>query len=137
MAVIGARPARSLPFGLGGPRRSRTHPAARLRSRYSAAARRLEDPAGVRGIVLVIAAIVCLALFYLSQSSHVAAIGYQIDSLDAELADAVAVQQQLVLEIGQARAPAVIEREALNRLRLRPIDATRIRFATPSPEPAD
>lgn len=88
-------------------------------------------------MLIVIAAAACLALFYLSQSTHVAATGYQVDDLEAQLAEVVAERQQLILEISEARSPAVIERTAIERLRLRPIGQTRITFARPPVDLAD
>lgn len=137
MALTGARPARSLPLGLSMPvRRARRRTTARWAG-YSTAGRRLAQAAGIRGLMLALAVAVSLAVFYLSQSSHVAAIGYEIDALEVELAEVTAERQLLILQISQARAPAVIEREAVKRLRLRPLDDTRIRFAAPAPERAD
>ena len=137
MALTGARRARSLPLGLAMPvRRARRRTTTRWAG-YSAAGRRFAQATGIRGLILALAVAVSLALFYLSQSSHVAAIGYEIDDLEVELTEVMAERQLLILRISQARAPAVIEREAVTRLRLRPLDDTRIRFATPSPERAD
>ncbi|MEP6468137.1 MAG: hypothetical protein ABJC24_00035, partial [Chloroflexota bacterium] len=65
---------------------------------------------GVSGVLVAIAAAAGLALFYLSQSSHVAATGYQIGGLRAELAELRAEQQQLVFQIGELRSPAVKNR---------------------------
>jgi cell division protein FtsB len=82
----------------------------------------------ISSLLLVIAAAAGLALFHLSQSSHVAATGYQIEALQTELADVRARQQQLIFEIGRARSPAVIEERARHQLRLVPIEQQRIRF---------
>jgi hypothetical protein len=76
---------------------------------------------------------VLLGLFYLSQSSHVLATGYVIDSLQVQLAEARARQAQLVYRIGEARSPAVIERAARGRLRLVQLPATSVGFAGPQP----
>jgi hypothetical protein len=81
-------------------------------------------------VAIVVAA--GLALFYLSQSTSVAARGYQIDSLEAVLADRVAQQQQLILDIGRARSPAVIAEKARKELHLVPLDPGSIGFA-PAP----
>ena len=137
MALTGARPARSLPLGLGMPARGARRRTATRWAGYSAAGRRLAQATGISGLMLALAVAVSLAVFYLSQSSHVAAIGYEIDDLEVQLAEVTAERQLLILQISQARAPAVIEREAVKRLRLRPLEETRIRFATPSPERAD
>jgi hypothetical protein len=76
---------------------------------------------------------VLLGLFYLSQSSHVLATGYVIDSLQVQLAEARARQAQLIYRIGEARSPAVIERAARGRLRLVQLPATSVGFAGPQP----
>ena len=55
---------------------------------------------------MTIAAAAGLGLFYLSQSTHVAAIGYQIDALQAHVAELRAEQQQLTFQIGEARSPS-------------------------------
>ncbi|MDQ3880828.1 MAG: hypothetical protein M3295_07140, partial [Chloroflexota bacterium] len=73
----------------------------------------------------------------LSQSTHVAATGYEVDDLEARLAEVRAEHQQLILEISEARSPAVIQRTAIERLGLRPIDDARITFATPPVDLAD
>jgi hypothetical protein len=75
-----------------------------------------------------------LALFYLSQSTSVAAQGYEIDSLESTLAESIAQQQQLVLDIGRARSPVVIGERARNDLNLVPLDPDVITFA---PAPGD
>ena len=86
-----------------------------------------------------------LAFFYLSQSSHVAAVGYEIDDLNAQIASVRAEQQQLVLQIGLAQAPMSIMGQATNQLQLRPLEASAVSFAPragaaptsrPSSEPA-
>lgn len=139
MAVIGARPATGI--GIFGRR-----PKARTRRvetprRRSGAGRRRREMAGISSVLVAIAAAAGLGLFYLSQSSHVAATGYEIDALHARLADLQGAQQQLILEIGEARSPAVIERRARHRLDLVPLPAGAVTFApTPPPastEPAD
>ena len=66
----------------------------------------------VSGFLVAIAVAAALALFYLSQSSHVAATGYEIDNLQTKLAQARAQQQQLIWEIGRARSPSQIEARA-------------------------
>jgi cell division protein FtsL len=86
-----------------------------------------------------------LAFFYLSQSSHVAAVGYEIDDLQAQITSLRADQQQLILQIGAAQAPTTIIGQATTQLNLRPIDPSAVSFAhrasaartsRPSPEPA-
>ena len=67
-------------------------------------------------MLIGIAAAAGLALFHLSQSSHVAATSYELDILRAELAEVRAEQQQLILQIGEARSPAVIEKRAKSTL---------------------
>lgn len=83
-------------------------------------------------MLVAIAAAAGLCLFYLSQSTHVAALGYQIDDLQARVADLQAEQQQLTFQIGQARSPSTIEAKAQNELRLVPLDPADVRFATRS-----
>lgn len=87
---------------------------------------------GASGILAVIAAAALLALFYLSQSSHVAATGYEIDALQARIAALRADQQQLTYRIAEARSPAVIERVARGKLRLMPLPANSVTFAEPT-----
>jgi cell division protein FtsB len=82
-------------------------------------------------MLIAIIAAAGLAFFYLSQSSHVAATGYEIDSLEAELAALVADQQQLLLQIGNARSPAEITRRAREELHLVPIEDESIQFVSP------
>ncbi len=130
MAVIGARPATGI--GVFG-RRSRVRPRTVARQRpRSGAGRRRRQMASISTILLTIAAAVGLAIFYLSQSSHVAATGYEIATLQAELAELRAEQQQLIFRIGEARSPAVIERKARGKLRLVPLPADSVTFAAPS-----
>lgn len=87
-------------------------------------------------MLLAIVAAASLAVFYLSQSSHVAATGYQIDALEAQLTELRAERQQLILQIGEARSPAVIEQRATEWLRLVPISGNSVSFAPTSTEPA-
>ncbi len=129
MAVIGARPATGFgPFGRRSRPRPRTAPRAR---RQSGAQRRRREWAGATGVLAVIGAAALLALFYLSQSSHVAATGYEIDALQSRIAELRADQQQLVYQIAVARSPAVIERAARGRLRLTPLPTESVTFAEP------
>lgn len=135
MAVIGARPARS-PW-LWGPFRLRPRVRQRPRQRSGGglrrvgAGRRVRQRLDVRAMLIAIVAAAGLAFFYLSQSSHVAATGYEIDNLEAELADLVADQQQLLLQVGHARSPAEIARRAREELHLVPLEDASIRFVTP------
>jgi len=133
MAVIGARPATG-PWFLGGRRRprSRRRSQPRIRQRLTGAGRRVRQRIDVRGLLVAITAAAALALFYLSQSGHVAATGYEIQQLHAALAERQAEQQQLILRIGQARSPAEIARRATQRLHLVPLDPAAITFANPS-----
>jgi hypothetical protein len=137
MAVIGARPA-TTPWFLG--RRPHTRPRRRPHSarggRRGRARSRLSAPADVRPLLVAIVVAAALALFYLSQSTHVAATGYEIDTLQASLAERRAEQQQLIWAIGQARSPAEITRRARTELRLVPLEPGAVTFA-PSGEPAD
>ncbi len=130
MAVIGARPAtRFGPFG----RRARPRPRSTARPRrQSGAHRRRRELLGATWILAAIGAAALLALFYLSQSAHVAATGYEIDALQARIAELRADQQQLIYRIAEARSPAVIERTARGRLRLLPLPADAVTFATPT-----
>lgn len=129
MAVIGARPATGLDW-LGGALRPRTRsrPAPRTRT---GAARRRRETTSVSGLLATIAAAAGLALFYLSQSGHVAATGYVIEDLHDRLAAVQAEQQRLTWEIARAQSPAVIEDRGREILELIPIDQRVIRFATP------
>jgi hypothetical protein len=139
MAVIGARPA-TTPWFLGGRRTTRTRPRTRphpaRRARRGRARSRIAAPADVRPLLVAIVVAAALALFYLSQSTHVAATGYEIDSLQASLAERRAEQQQLIWAIGQARSPAEITRRARAELRLVPLEPGTVTFA-PSGEPTD
>jgi cell division protein FtsB len=133
MAVIGARPATGIGVFGRRPRvrpRSRPRPVARARraSRRAAAS-------SISSILIAIAAAAGLALFYLSQSTHVSAIGYQIDGLETHAAQLRAEQQQLILQIGQARSPATIEQRAASSLHLVAIARNAIRFAPTSTDP--
>jgi hypothetical protein len=131
MAVIGARPAPSPWFGLPRhrPARRRPQPARRGR-RASGLAARIQARADVRPLLVAIIVAAGLALFYLSQSTTVAARGYEIDSLESTLADHAAHQQQLILAIGRARSPVVIAERARTELHLVRLDPDVITFAT-------
>jgi cell division protein FtsB len=129
MAISGARPVGGIGvFGRSRPR-PRTTAAPRRRA---GAGRRSRQVSGVPGILVAIAAAAGLALFYLSQSSHVAATGYQISSLQTQLAELRAEQQQLIYQVGESRSPAVIERRARRLLHLMPLPADSVTFAQPS-----
>jgi hypothetical protein len=84
---------------------------------------------GAGGLVAIIAAGALLALFYLSQSGHVAATGYEIDGLQLQVAELRADQQQLIYRIAEARSPAVIERVARGKLHLLPLPVDSVTFA--------
>lgn len=132
MAVIGARPATGI--GIFGRRaRPRRRPVERPRIRRAGAGRRAVRQVSISGLVLTVLAAACLSFFYLSQSSHVAATGYEIDALQAEIARVRQEQQQLILQIGQARSPARIEERAREELGLTALPQDQIRFA---PDPS-
>ena len=138
MAVIGARPATN-PWFLG--RRSRPRPrprpqTARRARRYSAG-RRLAPRIDVRPLLMAIVVAAGLGLFYLSQSTRVAATGYEIDALESTLAQRHAEQQQLIWAIGQARSPAEITERAKSDLRLVPLEDGAVTFAPSASQPAD
>src|SRR5437762_10572757 len=125
MAVVGARPATG--FGLLGRRsRPRTSRAPQRAVVRHAGAGRRPRQASFAGLLATIAASAGLAFFYLSQSSHVAAIGYEIDDLNAQIASVRAEQQQLVLQIGVVEAPMSIIGQATNQLKLRPLEASAV-----------
>jgi len=128
MAIVGARPAQ--PWFLDW--RSARHPRPRpqpVRSAQRAQRRRRADARrDIRPLLLAIAVAAGLAFFYLSQSTHVAATGYEIDALEASLAEQRAVQQQLVSAIGHARSPAVITERAQRELGLVPLEEGAVQF---------
>jgi hypothetical protein len=137
MAVIGARPATS-PWILG--RRSRPRP--RTKPQPARRSRRTTSTRGiarldVRPVLVLIVVAAGLALFYLSQSTRVAATGYEIDTLEATLAERRAEQQQLIWAIGQARSPAEITRRAREDLDLVPLEDGAVTFAPSANPPAD
>jgi hypothetical protein len=99
-------------------------------------ARRRGALTSISTVLIAIAAAAGLCLFYLSQSTHVAALGYQIDALQARVADLRAEQQQLTFQIGEARSPSTVEAKALSGLKLVPLDPAVTRFATRSIDPA-
>jgi hypothetical protein len=137
MAVIGARPATNPWFG---GRRSRPRPRTRPRSASRgrrASGRRIAAHIDVRPLLVMIVVAAGLALFYLSQSTRVAATGYEIDALEAALADRRAEQHQLIWSIGQARSPAEITQRAKDELRLIPLEDGAVTFAPSASQPAD
>lgn len=91
--------------------------------------RRVERRIDVRPMLVGIAVAAALAFFYLSQSTRVAATGYEIDALQARLAETRAEQQQLIWAIGQARSPAEITKRAQRSLRLVPLDQSTVTYA--------
>ncbi|HEX2221244.1 MAG TPA: hypothetical protein VHK06_01845 [Candidatus Limnocylindria bacterium] len=129
MAIIGARPATlwGIPLRL----RRRVSPPPRPGARRRGGSMSRVDASSLGALI---AAAVVLALFYLTQSTQVAAMGYQIAQLEAELAERRAAQQQLIWEIGRARSPAEIEARARSELRLKPLKPDVIRFAPLSTE---
>lgn len=138
MAVIGARPATGPWFipGRGRPR-PRTRAVRARRGRSGSTIRRIEQRLDVRPLLVVIAVVAALALFYLSQSTRVAATGYEIDGLEARLAETRAAQQQLVWAIGEARSPAEITERARKRLQLVPLDQGAVQYAAPARDSGD
>jgi len=130
MAISGARPATGIGI-FGGRPRVRPRQVARPRRR-SGADRRRRQMTSVSGILVALAVAAGLAFFYLSQSTHVAAIGYQITGLEVQLAELRAEQQQLILQIGEARSPARIEALARSRLHLVQLDDGDVTFASRS-----
>jgi cell division protein FtsB len=86
-------------------------------------------------VLVSIAAAAGLCLFYLSQSTHVAALA-TIDALQARVADLRAEQQQLTFQIGEARSPSTVAAKAQSDLQLVPLDPAVVRFATRSIDPA-
>lgn len=135
MAIIGARPA----TGIGVLRRrpkARLRPVARHRPRPRPSRLAGRDTlTSISGVLVTIAAAAGLGLFYLSQSTHVAAIGYQIDALQAQVDYLRAEQQQLTFQIGEARSPSTIEARAHLELRLVVLDPAVIRFASRTIDP--
>ncbi len=128
MAVIGARPA----TGIGiVRRRPRVRPRAASRGRPRRAADRRREVASVTGFLVAIAFAVGLGLFYLGQSSHVAATGYEINAMQAQMSQLRAEEQQLTFQIGEARSPSVIEDRAKSRLHLVSLSQSVVRFAQP------
>jgi cell division protein FtsB len=92
--------------------------------------RRRPALANISTALVSIAAAAGLCLFYLSQSTHVAALGYQIDDLQARVAELRAEQQQLIFQIGEARSPSTVEEKAQSELHLVVLDPADVRFAS-------
>lgn len=137
MAVIGARPASRPWFGLRRPGSARRRPPpARRTRRPGRLASRLHAPTDIRPLLVAIGLAAAMALFYLSQSTSVAARGYEIDALESLLAERRADQQQLILDIGRARSPAVISRQARFELDLVPLDPDAVTFVPAAGDPA-
>jgi hypothetical protein len=135
VTVIGARPARGAWF-LGGGLRPRPRRVHRPRTRQRSAGRRIRARLDIRAPLVAIAAAAGLALFYLSQSGHVAATGYEIDRLMDVLEERRAERQQLVLDISRAQSPAEIARRAIEQLHLVPLEGGAVRYAPASIETA-
>jgi cell division protein FtsB len=134
MAIIGARPA----TGIGVLRRRprpRPRPATRPRPRPRRLASGREALNSLSAVLVAIAAAVGLGLFYLSQSTHVSAIGYQIDRLQAQVVELRAEQQSLTFQIGEARSPSTIEVRAKAELELVALDSSVVRFAIRNIDP--
>lgn len=91
--------------------------------------------ASLSAVLVAIAAAVGLGLFYLSQSTHVAAIGYQIDDLQAQVAKLRAEQQQLTYQIGEARSPSTVAQRAGVELKLVALNPAVVRFASRTIDP--
>jgi cell division protein FtsL len=139
MAVIGARPATGPWFlpGRARPRPRPRRPQVARGARRGGVRRRVARRIEVRPYLLAILVAAGLAFFYLSQSTGVAATGYEIDALEARLSEVRAEQQQLVSDIGEARSPAEIVRRAREQLDLVPLPADVVTYAPPQDDPAD
>ena len=134
MAVIGARPATS-PWFL--PGRERTRPRRGSRPARRVRRGRLRASVDVRPLVVAIVVAAALAIFYLSQSTGVAARGYEIDTLALTLADRRAERQQLITAVAQARSPAEVIRRGRFQLGLQLLDGSAVTFARPTEPSAD
>ena len=136
MAIIGARPATGIGVLRRRPRarpRPATRPATRPRPRRLAGGRAALS--SLSAVLVTIAAAAGLGLFYLTQSTHVSAIGYQIDKLQAQVSELRAEQQQLTFQIGEARSPSTIAARAQAELNLVPLDPAAVRFAIRTIDP--
>jgi hypothetical protein len=91
----------------------------------------------IRAVLIGITAAAALGFFYLSQSTRVAATGYEIDRLETTLAERRAEQQSLIWQIGQARSPATVEQRARKDLHLVPLPPDDVRFAPLATATAD
>ncbi|HLE59713.1 MAG TPA: hypothetical protein VJA85_08715 [Candidatus Limnocylindria bacterium] len=127
MAVIGARPVTGLGL-LGRRARHGQRPADR-----SADKRRVRRLPGVPAVLVAILAAAGLGLFYLSQSTHVAATGYEINTLQRRISELAVERQQLLVQIGQARSPSTIEQRAIEDLGLVQIDQALVSFTIQPP----
>lgn len=135
MAIIGARPATGIGVFRHRPR-IRARPTSRRLPRTRRLAGRRGAVSSISTVLVTIAAAAGLGLFYLSQSTHVAAIGYQIDALQTRVAELRAEQQQLTFQIGTARSPSTVAEKASRDLRLVAINPAVVRFASRSIDPA-
>lgn len=135
MAIIGARPAQPWFLGWRSARRPRPRPQPVRSAHRARPRRRAESRRDVRPLLLAIAVAAGLAFFYLSQSTHVAATGYEIDTLEVALAEQRAAQQQLISAIGHARSPAEITDRARRELGLVSLDEGAVQFVRGSVTP--
>jgi cell division protein FtsB len=135
MAIAGARPAQPWFFGWRSARHPRPRPAPVRSAHRARAHRRTDSRRDVRPLLLAIVIAAGLALVYLSQSTRVAATGYEIDALQATLAEQRAAHQQLISAIGHARSPAEITDRARRELGLVPLDEGAVQFVIGSVEP--
>jgi cell division protein FtsB len=131
MAAIGARPAGVLgdidfrvrrPLAKRAARSSRGYRLRRVSSRRRAASLSLA--------LVAIAVSAMLAALYLTQSSRIASTGYEIERLEARLEQLAADRQALLLQIGQAESPAIIEARAA-QLGLTPLPDASVHYARP------
>jgi hypothetical protein len=136
MAIVGARPATS-PWFLGRRGRGRPRRASRQTRRIRRGGIRLRASVDVRPFVVAIIVAAALAIFYLSQSTGVAARGYEIDTLASTLAESRAEQQQLISAVAGARSPSEITRRARFQLGLQYLDGAAVTFAKPTDTSAD
>jgi hypothetical protein len=91
--------------------------------------------ASLSAVLIAIGAAAGIALFYLSQSTHVAALGYQINGLHAQASRLRAEYQQLTFQIGEARSPSSVETRARQELWLVDLDPAVVRFAIRTIDP--
>ncbi|MDQ3689839.1 MAG: hypothetical protein M3406_07395 [Chloroflexota bacterium] len=123
--------------GRPGTPRPRTRPQPVRRARRQSADRRAASRVDIRPLLVAIVVAAALALFYLSQSTRVAATGYEIDALEATLAQSHADQQQLIWAIGQARSPGEITQRARTELELVFLEDEAVTFAPSASQAAD